>query len=188
MRKRESEWMDVSKSTSPDETEIPASATKLKLVFDEPLKRTIQDSAVVGQFAYASGLDAPNGYTYQISHVLEISTSSLSIQRAARRAEMHEYPLLSDHFPIDHTLYVIIRNSPGYQEFKLRGKEQCEDERVISMRREWTGGWKVYGNSVDVQDYLFRCTPDWSKRKDGEEECRWMTRNGTLPLALGVRI
>ncbi len=176
-------WVDVCRSLQQEETDTVIVDKKVTLVFDKPLSRTLQHEMAVGQFIYPFNSKAPEGQIYQISHVMETPTASISIRRAKSRATMFEYPLKLEHFRWEDVIYDIVRVTIDSQEFELRPKGTGLLPGTIRMHREWTGGWKVHHCHEDTKTYLFRTTPDWSKVKD--EECRWMTEEGKLLARTG---
>ncbi|WEW56343.1 hypothetical protein PRK78_001786 [Emydomyces testavorans] len=155
---------------------------KLFLVFDKPLSQCLIDNRYFGQFAYPrqqSNVPVPNGYIYQVSQLMETTGSTISVRLAKRRAEMSEYPLLRDDFNFDDVLYDLHRLRPDYQEFELRGRHQNPLHSSLRMFKDWTGSWKIHvKEDSDGKDFLFRTTPDWSPMS--EEECRWITEDGSL--------
>ena len=169
-------------STSlPKEGDDIARQSKLSLVFDKP----IQQGLNVGQFIYPSTIKSPADYIYQISHTLEVLTSTLGIRKAESRVDMIDYPLQPDRFNSNEALYDIVRITLDYQKFEIRPKHQSPTSGMVKMHKDWTGGWKIYHHHLDgAKDYLFRTTPDWSKLK--EDSCRWMTENGTLLARSGL--
>lgn len=187
--KEDSEWVPVQKadaienhqptSNALPETKITATdRTKLQLVYDKPLARTLKYNAAVGQFTFMAGTSGPSENIYEISHVLESHTSSISVRHSPTRAEMWDYPLPPGHFNDNDVLYDIVRLRPDYQEFELRGRHQDHLPGMILMHRDWTGGWKIRHDHEDAKKPLFRTTPDWSQQKD--EDSRWTTETGML--------
>ncbi len=90
------------------------------MVFDKPLSRTLVDKNNFGQFLYPrkqKDSPEPDGYIYQVSHVMETNAASISVRRPVRRAEMDEYPLSDADFNPDDVLYQIVRSRADYQEF-----------------------------------------------------------------------
>ena len=154
--------------------------TKVSLTFDKP----IQQGMNVGQFIYPSTSMDPEGWIYQLSDPLGISSSFLHIRIAKRRADMVEYPLSPDLFDSSTSLYQIRRMTRDYQQLELYGGTQSTYLGTISMLKDWTGGWKARHVHDEGSDYLFRTTPDWSKMK--EEGCRWMTEDGALLARTGM--
>lgn len=187
---QEGDWVNVEESAlTPSEENKAILGTKLVLVFDKPLVRTLINTKMVGQFLYprkSTESTSPNGYIYHISHVLENQSSSISIRRARRRADMHEYPLSPAYFDHTEALYDIQRTRLDYQEFELRGRHQNPLPGTLRMHRDWTGSWKVRHNraSSKGQDYLFRTTADWNKLND-EEESSWISEDSKLLARTG---
>jgi hypothetical protein len=177
------EWADTAKSIQRHEVPLSAAAAKLTLVWDTPLSRVLQKENAVGQFIYPFNSEASKGSTYQVSHVLETSASSISIRRTDSRATMFEYPLKPEDFKWEDVIYDIMRVTLDYHEFELRPKGPDLFPGIIKMHREWTGGWKVHHIHEAGTTYLFRTTPDWSRTK--EEECRWLTDEGQLLARTG---
>jgi ankyrin repeat protein len=178
-------WVDAARSVQKEETMVAPAEKKLTLVFDKPLTQTIVRETAVGQYIfpfYTLG-SAGEGLIYQISHVLETSTSSISIRRSTTRATMFEYPLKLEDFRREDTIYDIHRVTLDYQEFELRPKGKDLLPGNINMYREWTGGWKIHHDGEDSSTYLFRVTPDWSRTR--EEDFRWMTADGQLLARTG---
>ena len=161
-------------------------ATKLLLVFDKPLCRTLIQSTNYGQFIYPreqEGIYSPDGYVYQISEVIETPKNTISIRRAPRRAKMSEYPLKPEDFNAEDILYDIRQVRPDYQEFELRGRHQSPIAEKLCMLKNWTRSWKVFREGEDSNDFYFRTTPEWSKLR--EEECKWINLNGEFLARTG---
>ncbi|MCJ1401500.1 hypothetical protein MMC11_004714 [Xylographa trunciseda] len=177
------EWADTAKSIQLHEAIAPVAATKLTLVWDVPLIRILKNKDAVGQFIYPFNSEVSKGSTYQVSHVLETSASSLSIRRTDSRAAMSKYPLNPEDFLAEDVIYDIRRITLDYHEFELQPKGTDLLPGIIKMNREWTGGWKIYRHYKEASDYLFRTTPDWSSKIEGD--CRWMTENGHLLARTG---
>ena len=173
-------WVAIREKSIAEDPGIFHSNTKLSLFFDKP----VQQGMLVGQFIYPSNTHNPEGYIYQISHPLGISTNCMQIRHAQRRASVVEYPLPLESFDGNDVLYNIIRTSPDFQRMELRGREQESLAGRVTMHRDWTGGWKVRQEHHGGSEYLFRTTPDWSKMK--HEGCRWMTENGQLLARTGL--
>lgn len=156
---------------------------KLFLVFDNPLSRTLIKRTNFGQFLYPrvqKDCPAPDGYIYQVSHVMETSSPTLSIRRAVRRAEMDEYPLQLDDFNFTDVLYHATRLRADYQEFELQsGVQTALNGSSPRMHKDWTGNWKVHSNVTTSDELLFRTTPDWAAQSDNQD-CRWITEAGSL--------
>ena len=168
---------------------------KLFLVFDNPLSRTLIKRTNFGQFLYPrvqKDCPAPDGYIYQVSHVMETSSPTLSIRRAIRRAEMDEYPLQPDDFNLTDVLYSATRLRADYQEFELQSGVQTALNSIsaqpgafasspssIRMHKDWTGNWKVHTNVTTSNELLFRTTPDWAAQSDNQD-CQWITEAGSL--------
>lgn len=135
-----------------------------------------------GQFAYPReqhGIATPAGYMYQVSQLIEIAATTISVRLSNRRAEMNEYPLSPDDFNFDNALYDLHRVRSDYQEFELQGRHQNIRHRSLRMFKDWTGSWKIHTKeSGDGKHFLFRITADWSPMS--EEECRWITEDGKL--------
>ena len=160
--------------------DISQNVSKLSLAFDKPLQQGLN----VGQYFYPSSLRAPKDYIYEISATLDTMSNCLGVRRASRRADMIEYPLDKDAYSWHDSLFVISRVELDYQTLELQPQGQSTLEGVITMHRDWTGGWKVHHGLDGNKEYLFRTTPDWSKMK--EESCRWMTEEGRLLARTGV--
>ena len=177
----ESSWVTVDQAlVSPAKLEDTSFDSKLFLVFDKPLYRTLLKGTNFGQFVYPrKQIDSPTpgGYIYQISHVMESPATAISIRHAVRRAEMYEYPLNQDHFNSDDVLYDLHRMRSDYQEFEIRPRHQNPFPYPLLMHKDWTGSWKIRRMDED-SDLQFRTTPDWSTATD--QDCRWVTNNGTL--------
>lgn len=164
---------------------------KLFLVFDNPLSRTLVKRTNFGQFLYPrvqKDCPAPDNYIFQVSHVMETSSSTISVRRAVRRAEMDEYPLQLDDFNLTNVLYRATRLRANYQEFELQGgaqtaldgiSAQWSSPTALHMHKDWTGNWKVHSNFTLSDDLLFRTTPDWAAQSDSQD-CRWITESGAL--------
>ena len=175
---------------------------KLFLVFDNPLSRTLIKRTNFGQFLYPrvqKDSPAPAGYIYQVSHVMETSSPTISVRRAVRRAEMDEYPLQLDEFNFTDVLFHITRLRTDSQEFELKSGvqtalngtlEQSSFSSLLSsstsfhMHKDWTGNWKVHPNATASNELLFRTTPDWAAQSDSQD-CRWMTEAGNLLMRSG---
>jgi ankyrin repeat protein len=193
---QEGDWINVEESMlTPEESMLTPEenntvlSTKLVLVFDKPLIRTLINNKMVGQFLYprkSTEIPSPDGYIYQVSHVLESQTSSISIRRARRRVDMHEYPLHLSYFDETNALYSIQRTRPDYQEFEIQGRHQNPLPGTIRMHRDWTGSWKIRHNHANAkdQDYLFRTTADWNKLND-KEESSWINEDSELLARTG---
>lgn len=187
---RESDWVNIERMspTASEQSEAIIDAKTL-FVFDKPLLRTLVNSKMVGQFIYPRGSTEntlANRDIYQISHVLEDQDSSMSIRRARRRADMHEYPLSLAYFDDTEALYDIQRTRLDYQEFELRGRHQNPLPGTIRMHRDWTGSWKVRHHHVDAkgQDYFFRTTAGWNTLDD-EKEASWISEDSKLLARTG---
>lgn len=167
---------------SPKWDGIATDKTKLRLVYDKPISRTLKNNAAVGQFVYMVGTSGVSQNIYQVSHILEAHTNCISVRHSPTRARMWDYPLQPSTFDDKDVLYDIIRSSPDYQEFELEGRHQDSLPGTIRMHRDWTGGWKIRHDHAQSKTPLFRTTADWSKHKD--EDCRWITDSGML-LARG---
>ena len=153
--------------------------TKLLLVFDKPLCRTLIRSTNFGQFIYPreqEGVRCPGGFIFQVSEVIETLSNKISVRRAPRRANMNEYPLKPEDFNYEDILYDIHQVRPDYQEFELSGRHQKTIAEKICMHKTWTGSWKVFHKGEDRNDFYFRTTPEWSKLR--EEECKWVSPDG----------
>lgn len=153
---------------------------KIALTFDKP----IQQGLLVGQFIYASTLSNATEWIYQLLQPLETSSTVLSFRQAQRRADMVEYPLEPEQYDTTDILYNIWRSTVDYQQLELRGGRQSKLPGIVTMHRDWSGGWKARHNHKGESEYLFRTTPDWSKMK--EEGCRWMTEEGKLLARTGI--
>ncbi|KAL8730751.1 MAG: hypothetical protein Q9166_003821 [cf. Caloplaca sp. 2 TL-2023] len=178
------EKMDASqKETSvthmlPEIEGIANDQTKLRLVYDKPLARTLKYNTAVGQYLYMAGTSGPSANIYEVSQVLETQSGSISVRHSPTRADMWDYPLKAGFFDEDDVLYDIVRMRLDYQEFELQGRHQDPLPGTIRMHRDWTGGWKIRHDHKEAKTPLFRTTPDWSKH--GDEDCRWSTENGML--------
>ncbi|KAI9859761.1 MAG: hypothetical protein M1813_006478 [Trichoglossum hirsutum] len=181
----ESEWVNVeSASSSSSADTIPR--TKLVLVFDKPLVRTLVSSTMVGQFIYprkaSSDSATPAGYIYQISQPLEAAASCISIRKVPRRADMDEYPLPPSAFDAADTLYEIVPAARPdlHQDLELRAGSQARAAAAadsVRMHRDWTGSWKThYHDDSATPAYLFRTTPDWT----AAEDVRWVKDDRSL--------
>ncbi|KAK0727687.1 hypothetical protein B0T26DRAFT_799627 [Lasiosphaeria miniovina] len=184
---------------------------KLFLVYDNPLSRTLIRRTNVGQFLYPrvqQGSPEPAGYIYQVSHVMETSSSTISVRRSVRRAEMNEYPLQLDDFNFKDALYHITCLRADYQDFELcpgvQAAASYDTDNTISnksntsneflsassyrMHKDWTGNWKVRLNfpatPISSNELLFRTTADWAAAAqsdvDSQPDCHWMTEAGRL--------
>lgn len=187
--KEDNEWVPVQKGDAteyqqntshvlPEKRCVATNQTKLQLVYDKPLTRTLKYNAAVGQYIFMAGTTGSSENIYEISHVLESHTSLISVQHSPTRAEMWDYPLPPGHFDDNDILYDIVRIRPDYQEFELRGRHQDHLPGIILMHRDWTGGWKIRHDYEEAKKPLFRTTPDWSQQKD--EDSRWTTETGML--------
>ena len=130
---QEGEWVPVYITDTPEKGHTTVRAlpetvgtasqqTKLRLVYDKPLIRTSKHSTAVGQFVFVASTSGPSENIYEVSHVLEAHTSSISGRHYPTRAEMWDYPLKPGHFNANDILYDIVRMRPDYQEFELRGR------------------------------------------------------------------
>lgn len=164
----------------PGDVDIESGNLSISLTFDKP----IQQGLLVGQFIYPSTLMETRGFIYQLSQPLETMSASLSLRVAQRRADMVEYPLSPEDYDSKDILYDICRSTVDFQQLELREGSQSSSPGIVSMHRDWTGGWKVRRNHDGEGEYLFRTTPDWSRMK--EEGCRWMTEDGELLGRTGV--
>ncbi|KAI9714422.1 MAG: hypothetical protein M1820_000383 [Bogoriella megaspora] len=178
----ESKWATVShlSDASGKLDELPL-ASKLLLVFDKPLSRTLVKGTSFGQFVYPwyyKGSTTPEGYIYQTSHLADSSTSTMKIRRAVRRAEMGKYPLGPEDFNDDDVLFEIQRLRLDYQEFQLRGGVQNRLPNDFRMHKDWTGSWRVNQINKDENEFQFRTTPDWSGQADLDSQ--WITNDGIL--------
>ena len=160
--------------------------TKLLLVFDKPLSRTLIRSTNFGQFIYPreqEGIHCPSGFIFQVSDVIETANDKISIRRARRRAKMKEYPLKPEDFNHDDVLYEIHRVRPDYQEFKICGQQQKPFTETICMHKTWTGSWKVFREGEESNGFYFRTASEWSKLR--EEECKWINADGNFLARTG---
>ncbi|KAL8684464.1 MAG: hypothetical protein Q9224_006336, partial [Gallowayella concinna] len=169
---------------SPDLTRaVYSDAEKLQLVYDKPLVRTLLRPAAVGRFVYPGGTTGPSNNIYEVSHFLETSSASISVRRSKTRAAMSEYSRSEHRFGADDILYEIVKIKADYQEFELSGRQESSFAGTLTMHKDWTGGWKVRHNTEgSSKPYLFRTTPEWSKKK---EEDRWMLEDGALRARSG---
>jgi len=161
-----------------DNMGLPKDSTKLRLVYDKPLIRTLTYNTAVGQYVFVAGTSGPYANIYEVSHVLESHTSAISVRHSPTRAEMWDYPLAPGRFNDSDILYDIVRMRPDYQEYELRGRHQGPLPGIVKMHRDWTGGWRIRHDRENAKTPLFRTTSDWSKYKD--EDCRWSTEHGVL--------
>ena len=152
--------------------------TKLRLVYDKPLVRTLEYNTSVGQDVFVANTPGPSANIYEVSHVLESHTSAISVRHSPTRAEMWDYPLAPGHFNNNDILYDIARMRPDYQEFELRGRHQDPLRGIVRMHQDWIGGWRIRHDHENARTPLFRTTSDWSKAK--YEDCRWSTEDGML--------
>lgn len=173
------DWVEVEKALNQVTMFNPS---RLILVFDNPIVRTIINPMYVGQYVYPRSSTGPQPYTYQISQVFEAPDDTLAIRRAAKRAEMRDYPLPPADFDRRTAMYNIHRVRRDAQEFEMAGLHDDSIAENLHMMRDWTGGWKVYQTSSSDRKALLRSTPDYSKAD--KEACRWMTRDET-PVAPG---
>lgn len=160
--------------------------SKLFLVFDKPLIRTLTRKWSFGQFAYPREQEdcpVPNGYIYQVSHAMETTTDVINVRLAQRRAGMKDYPLDPGRFQYNNSLYEIQRLGQVYQEFRIRPRDQSLLTGPLRMHKDWTGSWKIQHEDEDSQSYLFRTTPEWSTMS--EQECRWITDEGKVLARTG---
>ena len=172
------EHLKIKDEESPKRDGIATEHTKLRLVYDQPISRTLKNNVAVGQFVFMAGTSGPCKNIYQVSHVLEAHTNCISVRHSPTRTEMWDYPLEPGDFNDKDVLYDIIRRSPDNQEFELKGRHQDPLPGTIRMYRDWTGGWKIRHDHAQSKTALFRTTADWSKHKD--EDCRWTTDSGML--------
>lgn len=174
-------------NASPQQTNRPNrsdSRSKIALTFDKP----IQQGLLVGQFIYPTVAHLSPNRIYQISNPFDTPSTALGVRIAEPRADMVEYPLPSGIFDASNVLYKITCESPDYQRLSLCDGKQASSSfaGTIRMVRDWTSGWKVrhhilssrqqqhpsklHMNSrkagMESSKYLFRTTPDWSKRKE----------------------
>ncbi|KAL8796216.1 MAG: hypothetical protein Q9182_007404 [Xanthomendoza sp. 2 TL-2023] len=158
-------------------------AGKLQLVYDKPLARTLSRSAAVGRFVYPGGTTGPSNNIYEVSQFLETSSSAISVRRSKTRAEMWEYSSSEHHFDEVDILYEVVKIKADYQEFQLISRHESSFAGLLTMHKDWTGGWKVRHNTEgNSKPYLLRTTPEWSKKK---EEDRWMLEEGALRARSG---
>ena len=183
----ENDWIMLSeRMTSKFNLVAEPLTTKLLLVFDKPLCRTLIKSTNCGQYIYPrkqEGIHSPDGYIYQISEVIDTPKKTISIRRAPRRAKMTEYPLKPEDFNTEDVLYDIRQARPDYQEFELHGRHQNPTAQRLCMLKTWTGSWKVFRDGEDSNNFFFRTTPEWSKMR--EEECKWITLDGEFLARTG---
>ena len=154
--------------------------SKISLVFDKP----IGERLLFGQFVYPANFPGTKDYYYHISHPVDTITSSLSIRRTQRRADMADYPIGPEKFFQNNVLYKITQCSSDYQDLAIHAKVPSAPYRKIKMQRGWTGSWKLhYDNNDGTICLLFRTTPDWSKTQG--EGNRWVTDDGKLMAKSG---
>lgn len=195
IREQDDGWVDVDTAAgAPEDTGQYTSKTML--VFDKPLGRAFLGPSAVGQFVYPPRSKNPIEHVYELSHFLETATSSISVKRASPQTNMAQLRTMwhrvasleqvpdADDFASEDALYDIVRVRAGYQELELRGKHQTALPGVVSMHKDWTGGWKVRHSLEGGETPLFRTTPEWSKTK--AEQCRWVTEDGTLLARTGA--
>ncbi|KAL8785533.1 MAG: hypothetical protein Q9195_008605 [Heterodermia aff. obscurata] len=157
---------------------IATDTTKLRLVYDKPLSRTLKDSLAVGQYVYMAGTSKPSGNIYQVSHLLETQTDCISVRKSPSRAKMWDYPLQPGAFDDKDVLYDIIRSSPDYLNFKLNGQHQDHLPGTFSVSRLLVGDWEVRLDHAQTSTPLLRTMADWSQTT--RKECRWTADSGTL--------
>ena len=105
-------------------------------------------------------------------------------EKPAGELTWSKYPLAPRLYDSSGILYDIWRNIVNYQQLELRGGTQSKYSGIVTMHRDWTGGWKARHNYGSNLDYLLRRTPDWSKMKD--ERCRWTTKDKKLLARTGI--
>jgi hypothetical protein len=171
------ESTDICNSPLPAQT--GDTQVKLTLAFDQPLDQSL----LFGQFIYPSIAERKKSYYFQVSRPLDTPASSISIRHSKRLADMSEYPLEPSQFDSADVLYDIVRVTPDYQELELHGREQSSFAGKITMRKGWTGSWKIHHDHDGAESLLLRTTPDWSKMKD--DGSRWVSGEGKLLARTG---
>ena len=151
---------------------------KLRLVYDKPLSRTLNDRAAVGQFVYMAGTFGPSENIYQISHLLEAQTTCISVRKAFSRAQMWDYPLRPGNFDGMDVLYDIFRSSPDYLKFELEGRHQNPLPGTIRMFGDRAGDWCIRHDHEQSSILLLRTIANYSIATS--KDSRWTTESGTL--------
>ena len=162
---------------------IATDKTKLRLVYDKPLSRTLKDSLAVGQYVYMAGTSGPSENIYQISHLLETRTDRISVRKSPRRANTWDYPLQPGAFDEKDVLYDIVRSDPDYHQFKLIGRHQNPLPGTFELSKLPAGDWEIRHDQARSMVPLFRTMTDWSQTS--RQECRWTNDTDTLVARCG---
>ena len=178
LEQAESEHAVVQKKDS-----IARNITKLRLVYDKPLSRTLRDSFRVGQYVYMAGTSGPSENIYQISHLLETRTDCISVRKSPRRAKMSEYPLPPGAFDDKDVLYDIVRSNQDSAQFKLIGRRQNPLPETFELSQPPFGDWEIRHDQARSMTPLFRTMRDWSQTSP--QECRWINDTDTLVARCG---
>lgn len=139
-----------------------------------------------GQFAYSSNFLGNLDYLYHISHPLDTATTSISIRRTKRRADVAEYPIGPEMFFRTNVLYEVERTTLDSQDLELRAIAPDAPHEKARMQRGWAGSWKICHEHTGTSELFFRTTPDWSHTHD--EGCRWIMDDGSLLARSGFNV
>ena len=71
-----------------DTVRLSEDQTKLRLVYDKPLIRTLKYNTTVDQYVFVANTSDPSANIYEVSHALESHTSAISVRHSPTRAEM----------------------------------------------------------------------------------------------------
>lgn len=162
---------------------------KLFLAFDNPLSPTLVQGTNIGHFLYPrvhQDSPEPAGYIYQVSDVMETtSTTTIAVRRAARRAQMSEYPMQPDDFNFTDVIYHI-DGGGEYKDFLLTTGAQTAlydqampQPTAYYMWKDWRGNWSVWLHTENSSRLIFRTAPDCAVQSYSQD-CHWMTDMGNL--------
>jgi len=127
--------LDIFSVPEPNLTESSQPPDKISLIFDKPLGQRM----AFGQFVYPSNFPGNLDYLYHISYPLDTATTSISIRRTKRRADVAEYPIGPEMFFRANVLYEVERTTLDYQDLELRAIAPDAPHEKARMQRGWAG-------------------------------------------------